>query len=44
MTNFKTKGFLYKSYSWSPLIILYISVLNEFDLNYLNLDYFSFLC
>ena len=42
MTNFKTKGFLYKSYSWSPLIILYISVLNEFDLNYLNLDYFSF--
>ena len=42
MTNFKRKGFLYKSYSWSPLIILYISVLNEFDLNYLNLDYFSF--
>ena len=42
MTNFKKKGFLYKSYSWSPLIILYISVLNEFDLNYLNLDYFSF--
>ena len=42
MTNFKRKGFLYKSYSWSPLIILFISVLNEFDLNYLNLDYFSF--
>ena len=42
MTNFKRKGFLYKYYSWSPLIILYISVLNEFDLNYLNLDYFSF--
>ena len=24
------------------MIILYISVLNEFDLNYLNIDYFSF--
>ena len=42
MINFKTKGFLFKSYSWLPIIILYISVLNEFDLNYLNLDYFSF--
>ena len=25
-----------------PIIVLYISVLNEFDLNYLNVDYFSF--
>ena len=25
-----------------PVIILYISVLNEFDLNYLNIEYFSF--
>ena len=24
------------------MIVLYISVLNEFDLNYLNIDYFSF--
>ena len=42
MINLKTKGFLFKSYSWLPIIILYISVLNEFDLNYLNLEYFSF--
>ena len=42
MINLKTKGFFFKSYSWLPIIILYISVLNEFDLNYLNLDYFSF--
>ena len=42
MTNLKTRGFYYKVYSLLPLIFLYISVLNEFDLNYLNLDYFSF--
>ena len=29
-------------YSWLPIIVLYISVLNEFDLNYLNIEYFSF--
>tara|TARA_A100001011_G_scaffold327491_1_gene351665 strand:- start:151 stop:657 length:507 start_codon:yes stop_codon:yes gene_type:complete len=42
MTNLKTKGFYYKVYSLLPIIILFISVLNEFDFNYLNLDYFSF--
>ena len=42
MSSFRTKGSFLKLYSWLPLIILYISVLNEFDLNYLNLDYFSF--
>ena len=42
MTSLKTRGFYYKVYSLLPLIILFISVLNEFDLNYLNLDYFSF--
>ena len=42
MTNLRSKGILFKLYSWLPLIILFISVLNEFDLNYLNLDYFSF--
>ncbi len=42
MSNLRTKGSFLKLYSWFPLIILYISVLNEFDLNYLNLDYFSF--
>ena len=42
MSNLKKKGSILKLYSWIPIIILYISVLNEFDFNYLNLDYFSF--
>ena len=42
MTSLKSKGFLSKIYSFLPIIVLFISVLNEFDLNYLNLKYFSF--
>ena len=42
MTSLKTRGFYYKVYSLLPIIILFISVLNEFDFNYLNIDYFSF--
>ena len=42
MISFRSKSFFFKLYSWLPLLILFISVLNEFDLNYLNLDYFSF--
>ena len=42
MTSLKTRGFYFKVYSLLPIIFLYISVLNEFDFNYLNLDYFSF--
>ena len=42
MSNLRKKGSIFKIYSWIPIIILYISVLNEFDLNYLNLNYFSF--
>ena len=42
MVSFKTKGFFSKLYSWMPILILLISVLNEFDFNYLNLKYFSF--
>ena len=42
MVTFKKKGFLPKIYYWLPVIVLFISVLNEFDLNYLNLNYFSF--
>ncbi len=42
MTSLKSRGFYYKIYTLLPIIILYISVLNEFDLNYLNLEYFSF--
>ena len=42
MIKFEKQNFIYKLYSWLPMIVLYISVLNEFDLNYLNIDYFSF--
>lgn len=42
MTSLKTRGFYFKAYSFLPLIILFVSVLNEFDFNYLNLEYFSF--
>jgi len=42
MVSFKTKGFLSKSYYWLPVLVLYISVLNEFDFNYLDINYFSF--
>ena len=42
MTSLRSKGSFLKFYSWLPLIILFISVFNEFDFNYLNLDYFSF--
>ena len=42
MVTFKAKGFLPKLYYWLPVLVLFISILNEFDLNYLNLNYFSF--
>ena len=42
MTSLKSRGFYFKVYSLLPIIILFISVLNEFDFNYLNLEYFSF--
>ena len=42
MASFKSKGIFFKFYSWLPIIILIVSVLNEFDFNYLNLKYFSF--
>ena len=42
MSSLRSKGSFFKFYSWAPLMILYISVLNEFDFNYLNLKYFSF--
>jgi len=42
MTNFKSRRFYLKFYSFLPIIALFISVLNEFDLNYLKLEYFSF--
>ena len=42
MPSLTSKGSFSKIYSLAPIIILFISVLNEFDFNYLNLDYFSF--
>ena len=42
MASLKAKGFLVKMYYWLPVILLFVSVLNEFDFNYLNLNYFSF--
>ena len=42
MSSLRSKGSFFKFYSWAPLMILYISVLNEFDFNYLDLKYFSF--
>ncbi len=42
MASLKSDNFLMKFYSWLPIIILFISVLNEFDFNYLNLKFFSF--
>ncbi len=42
MIKFEKKNYLYKIYSWLPLIFLYVSVLNEFDFNYLDIEFFSF--
>ena len=42
VANLKTKGSFSKFYTWLPIIILFVSVLNEFDFNYLELEYFSF--
>ena len=42
MIKFVKQNLIYTIYTWLPIIVLYISVFNEFDLNYLNIDYFSF--
>ena len=42
MASLRSKSSFLKFYSWLPILILFISVLNEFDFNYLNLEYFSF--
>ena len=42
MIKFEKKNLLYKVYTWLPILALFISVFNEFDFNYLNIDYFSF--
>ena len=42
MIKFEKKNYIYKIYTWLPIIVLYISVLNEFDFNYIDIEYFSF--
>ena len=42
MTELRNKNFTRKILSKMPLIILFLSVLNNYDLNYLGLKYFSF--
>ena len=42
MTSLKSHGFYFKIYSLFPIIFLFVSVMNEFDFNYLKLDYFAF--
>ena len=42
MIKFKNKNFITKFLSKAPLIILFVSVLNDYDFNYLGLKYFSF--
>ena len=42
MSSLNKSPFLKIFFSYLPLFILLFSVFNEFDFNYLNLDYFSF--
>ena len=42
MTELRSKNFIKKILSTLPLILLFISVLNNYDFNYLGLKYFSF--
>ena len=42
MVSLTTKGTFSKFYSWLPIVLLFVSVLNEFDFNYLDLNFFSF--
>ena len=42
MSSLNKSPFLQIFYSFLPILILFFSVFNEFDFNYLKLDYFSF--
>ena len=42
MNKFTKVNFLTKLLANAPIIVLFVSVLNEFDFNYLGLKYFSF--
>jgi hypothetical protein len=40
MTELRNKNYIRKILSQVPLILLFVSVLNNFDFNYLSLKYF----
>ena len=42
MTELKNKNIIKKILSSTPIILLFVSVLNNYDFNYLGLKYFSF--
>tara|TARA_B110001452_G_scaffold240707_1_gene222443 strand:- start:954 stop:1475 length:522 start_codon:yes stop_codon:yes gene_type:complete len=42
MTGLKNNGLYIRFLSLFPIILLYLSILNNFDFNYLGLKYFSF--
>ena len=42
MVKFSTRNMFDNLLTYVPLLLLFISVLNEFDFNYLELKYFSF--
>ena len=42
MTGLKNKNFIKITLSKAPLILLFVSVLNDFDFNHLSFEYFSF--
>ena len=42
MSSLNKKSFLNSLLSYLPVLILFISVLNEIDLNFLKIEYFSF--
>ena len=42
MLSFKKNNWIYRLFTWLPVLLLFLSVLNEFDLNYMNIEYFSF--
>jgi len=42
MTELRSKNFIRRALSKIPLILLFVSVLNDYDFNYLSLKYFSF--
>ena len=42
MTELRNKNFIRKILSQAPLLLLFVSVLNDYDFNHLNFEYFSF--